>query len=541
MSRNTILNTTSSQFQIITHDGYIENDKERIKKKLNLKSSSINGSEKNSEMMILNYEYQSISTINRKHQNLEKRNERRDNELESSSETLRNPQIKKEINIESPNKTYLNENQFSESDEFNNNIDYNVEESQITNISKIMQLNNSSSQLYKTKQVQINYNDNSQEKSDVSALGLLDDEHSIIFDHQDSIPKFKFINQVIQSNFGYQNIPFEKILKLNSKIIFIIFSFLYDDYGKIMSAGKKIKNLILSTITSKFSYLIQDFQNNYKDIFQFDSFKFKINKYIKQRRKNVSTFYVELKSKIKNNPLLKRNNGISYEIKYSFKMKKQNKQSNLYYQIFKFDIRNDKYYPIWFCSDMDDNNYIKRRIVYSSPVQYFCEGDYIYFKINLIEGNNGIISDITFLPLKNDSAPRKLFLRGIFRSDIEFDKIRDCEIENMVLRWNDENNLIKNSEMYFYVNKCFSKNFEIKEIKYDILKIIFYRVKMIATKIGIVKINRVFNLNIEILPETSSTTNECINIGCVNTYTRSKKIQIRKGTLLILYITDVRN
>ena len=64
---------------------------------------------------------------------------------------------------------------------------------------------------------------------------------------------------------------------------------------------------------------------------------------------------------------------------------------------------------------------------------------------------------------------------------------------------------------------------------------------MIATKIGIVKINRVFNLNIEILPETSSTTNECINIGCVNTYTRSKKIQIRKGTLLILYITDVRN
>ena len=278
MSRNTILNTTSSQFQIITHDGYIENDKERIKKKLNLKSSSINGSEKNSEMMILNYEYQSISTINRKHQNLEKRNERRDNELESSSETLRNPQIKKEINIESPNKTYLNENQFSESDEFNNNIDYNVEESQITNISKIMQLNNSSSQLYKTKQVQINYNDNSQEKSDVSALGLLDDEHSIIFDHQDSIPKFKFINQVIQSNFGYQNIPFEKILKLNSKIIFIIFSFLYDDYGNIMTSGKKMRNLFLPTITSKFSYLIQSFQNIYKSILEFDSFKFKLNK-----------------------------------------------------------------------------------------------------------------------------------------------------------------------------------------------------------------------------------------------------------------------
>ena len=297
----------------------------------------------------------------------------------------------------------------------------------------------------------------------------------------------------------------------------------------------------MSTVTSKFSYLIQAFQKNYKEIFEFNSFKFKINKYIKKRRKNVSTFYVELKSKIKKNPLLKKYNGISYEIKYSFKMKKGNQKSNLYHQIFKFDIRNDKFYPVWFCSEMDDNNYIKRRLVYSSPVQYFCEGDYIFFKINLIEGNNGVISDINFQSLKSDYAPRKLYLRGIFRSDINFDKIRDCEIENMVLRWNDENNLIKNSEMYFYVHKCFSKNFEIKEIKYDILKIIFYKVKMIASKLGIVKINRVFNLNIEILPENSETSNECINIGCVNTYTRNKKIQIRKGTLLILYITDVRN
>jgi hypothetical protein len=540
MSRNGNLNTLNSQFQIITQDGLIENDKERIKKKLNLKNSSRCGSEKNSDILILNYDYQNISTL--KNNITITENEKKENDGTSSSETLRNNQIKKEINVS--NNIILNENinHFSDSEDLKNNEDYNVEESQITNLSKIMQLNNSSTAIYnKVKKTQNVFNDNSQEKSDVSALGLLDDEHTIMLEHQDSLPKFKFINEVVQSNLGYENIPFEKISRLNSKIIFNIFTFLYDDYGKIMSSGKKMKNLFMSTVTSKFSYLIQAFQKNYKEIFEFSSFKFKINKYIKQRRKNVSTFYVELKSKIKKNPLLKKYNGISYEIKYSFKMKKGNQKSNLYHQIFKFDIRNDKFYPVWFCSEMNDNNYIKRRLVYSSPVQYFCEGDHIFFKINLIEGNNGVISDINFQSLKSDYAPRKLYLRGIFRSDINFDKIRDCEIENMVLRWNDENNLIKNSEMYFYVNKCFSKNFEIKEIKYDILKIIFYRVKMIATKIGIVKINRVFNLNIEILPETSSTTNECINIGCVNTYTRSKKIQIRKGTLLILYITDVRN
>ena len=539
MSRNGNLNTLNSQFQIITQDGLIENDKERIKKKLNLKNSSRCGSEKNSDILILNYDYQNISTL--KNNITITENEKKENDGTSSSETLRNNQIKKEINVS--NNVILNENinHFSDSEDLKNNEDYNVEESQITNLSKIMQLNNSSTAIYnKVKKTQNVFNDNSQEKSDVSALGLLDDEHTIMLEHQDSLPKFKFINEVVQSNLNYENIPFEKISRLNSKIIFNIFTFLYDDYGKIMSSGKKMKNLFMSTVTSKFSYLIQAFQKNNKEIFEFNSFKFKINKYIKQRRKNVSTFYVELKSKIKNNPLLKRNNGISYEIKYSFKMKKQNKQSNLYYQIFKFDIRNDKYYPIWFCSDMDDTNFIKRRLIYSSPVQYFCEGDFIFFKINLIEGNNGIISDINFQPLKNDTVPRKLYLRGLYRTDINFDKIRDCEVENMVLRWNDENNLIKNNEMYLNVHKVFSKNFEIKEINYDLSKLAFYRIKMLATKIGIFKINRIFNLNIEILSENSQLTNECINIGCVNIYTKSKKIQIRKGTLLILYIIDIQ-
>ena len=176
MSRNnnSILNTSNSQFQVITTDGIIENDKERIKKKLNLKSSSRNGSEKNSEMLILNYDYQSISTITKKIHNSEKKNDKRENDGTSSSETLRNPQIKKEINIDSPNKILLNENfnQFSDSEDFNNNLDYNVEESQITNLSKIMQLNNPSSPLNKGKKTQNVYNDISQEKSDVSALGL---------------------------------------------------------------------------------------------------------------------------------------------------------------------------------------------------------------------------------------------------------------------------------------------------------------------------------------------------------------------------------
>ena len=64
---------------------------------------------------------------------------------------------------------------------------------------------------------------------------------------------------------------------------------------------------------------------------------------------------------------------------------------------------------------------------------------------------------------------------------------------------------------------------------------------MKAEKIGLIKKNRIFNLNLEILDEEAEITNECIYIGCINTYTQNKILQIRKGTIIILYITDLKN
>ena len=189
---------------------------------------------------------------------------------------------------------------------------------------------------------------------------------------------------------------------------------------------------------------------------------------------------------------------------------------------------------------MDERNYSQRRLVYSSPVQNYCEKDHIIFKIDLIEGNN-FITDIQFLNVKILSAPKGLYEKAVFRSDIGYDGMRDCEIENMILRWNSENNLIRNSEMLFYIKKTFEKYFILNEIKYDISKIVFYKIKMKANKVGLIKRNRIFNLNLEILDVESEITNECIYIGCVNTFTQNKVLQIRKGTIIILYITDLKN
>ena len=56
----------------------------------------------------------------------------------------------------------------------------------------------------------------------------------------------------------------------------------------------------------------------------------------------------------------------------------------------------------------------------------------------------------------------------------------------------------------------------------------------------VIKKNRIFNINLQI-NETSEITNECIYIGCVNTFTQNKILQIRKGTIIILYITDLKS
>ena len=44
---------------------------------------------------------------------------------------------------------------------------------------------------------------------------------------------------------------------------------------------------------------------------------------------------------------------------------------------------------------------------------------------------------------------------------------------------------------------------------------------MQAEKVGIIKKNRIFNINLQI-NETSEITNECIYIGCVSTFTYNK-------------------
>ena len=555
MSKKTLNNSRNSQYQIISFEEQIQNDKERIRRKFNFTNSN-NNSLNSSNIS----DIQSQLSICSKKKNLNNKNEqiiiKKKSEKSSITEIIEeaignNESINNTINRKNNNNINNNNNtnddyynvENSERElefdiiEKNNKSNNPVNEESILNSNKKMKRIGSSPFLKANNKFSNLLKDN---HSNVSALGLLDDEHIIIRNHQEEVSKFKFIHEVLKNNLSYENISIKKFLALDNKCTFNIFSFLYDNYKIIMTTGKKIKNAFNLTLKSKFSYIIENFKSKYKEILQFESFKFIQSETIMLKKKKIPIFSIFFKCKIKETPYLLKYEGISYEITYSFKNSQSRNKDSLYYQIYKFDIRKNKYYPIWICSEMDERNYSQRRLVYSSPVQNYVEKDHIILKIDLIEGNN-FIYDINFLDIKILEAPQNLYEKGVFKSEIGYDGMRDCEIENMILRWNNANNLIRNSEMLFYIKRTFGNYFSFKDIKYDISKIIFFKIKMQAEKVGLIKKNRIFNINLQILNETSEITNECIYIGCVNTFTQNKILQIRKGTIIILYITDLKS
>ena len=285
MSKKTLNNSRNSQYQIISFEEQIQNDKERIRRKFNFTNSN-NNSLNSSNIS----DIQSQLSICSKKKNLNNKNEQII--IEKKSEKSSITEIIEEAigNNESINNTINRKN----NNNINNNTNddyYNVENSERELEFDIIEKNNKSNNPVNDESI---LNSNKKMKrigsspflkannkfsnflkdnhSNVSALGLLDDEHIIIRNHQEEVSKFKFIHEVLKNNLSYENISIKKFLALDNKCTFNIFSFLYDNYKIIMTTGKKIKNAFNLTLKSKFSYIIKNFKSKYKEILQFESF-----------------------------------------------------------------------------------------------------------------------------------------------------------------------------------------------------------------------------------------------------------------------------
>ena len=434
-------------------------------------------------------------------------------------------------------------------------------------------------------------NDNSEKRmTEVNTMGLLDDDEYNQENRKkmlNNINRYFFIEDIIEKNNKFESLSFDKFNKISNKAKYKIISFCYDNYKNIMNSSKQMRNIIIEALDDIFSPCINDFNNKYKDILIIDNYKFNAHEFVKKKlkRKKFRTFCLYLKARIlPKNEYLIRYGDVGFEISYKYKIKTLKKESEQktnrtyksensyiskyhtkeeYIQIYKFDLRKDKNYPMWLSSERDEifnsdsksinsiffkilkkDELYQKHLIYSSPVININENDYIVFRIDLIENYN-IIESISFNEPIVQSINKNYFHKTRFKQDQKFDKMRDCENELVINVWHDDftfkeyvDKNIKYKDFLPKLKKTFQEYFQIVESKYDISKFVFIRLTMKAKKVGVLKKNIFSNKDIEIVDIDSPLTKECIPINFVNTFSLNKNLKIKIGKVIDFYLIE---
>ena len=445
------------------------------------------------------------------------------------------------------------------------------------------------------EEIQQNYRpfmtDNSERRrTEVNTMGLLDDDEYNQENRKkmlNNINKYIFIEDIIEKNNKFESLSFDKFNKISNKAKWKIISFCYDNYRNIMNSSIYMRNSILEAFEDKFGPCINDFSCKYKNILLLYNYKFNIHEFIKPKlkRKKFRTFCLYIKAKIlPNNEYFLKYGDVGFEISYKYKIRTLKKDPNEkshrtdfsersyiskyhtqeeYIQIYKFDLRKNKNYPMWLSSERDEifncnsrsincliskvlkrDELYQKHLIYSSPVINVNENDYIVFRIDLIENYN-VIENISFNEPIVQSINKQYFHKTSYKQDQKFDKMRDCENELAINVWHDDftiNEYIEKNTKYKdflpKLKKTFQEYFQITETKYDISKFVFIRMTLKAKKTGILKANLFSNKDIEIVEKETSLVKECVPINFVNTFSLSKKLKIKIGTFVDIYLIE---
>ena len=116
---------------------------------------------------------------------------------------------------------------------------------------------------------------------------------------------------------------------------------------------------------------------------------------------------------------------------------------------------------------------------------------------------------------------------------IKISNFRFNEIEFSINIWKNLNNLT-DKNFINNVLKYYENNFEIEDVRYEIVKYYVFKIKLKANKTGIISRNKYIGYNIEIIEKDENYINEEQGIGILNSgYNNNDKIlKIRKGNNL---------
>ena len=473
-----------------------------------------------------------------------------------------NNMINSNMNFEKRKEINKNINNYSKKNSinysYNNNINYNVTEEENKNSSiKTNNNNNIDNKYYLLNQMnelikkdeqelqtsQFKNKAQSQTNSEKNNIASKFEKQSIynISPRFSSIEKslinhnslknksYIFIEDIEQKNKNIPMLNINKLLSLEDISIYKLISFSYDNYTSIISSNKLLKNKINISFKNIFQPIISDFQNKYSSFLKVLSFSFHNKNFINNHDKN-NLLNLEIKCQIITKEIKK-----SYEIGCNYIS-----NGKKYDYMWKFDVQKKSDIKLWLCTELEEINNLYKKYSYTSQVSSFCYQDEIILIFNIFsKGNNINLNSIEWMEPIISNAILGVYENSKFISSFKYDQLRACEVETQILFWK---NITPNIDGGIVDNfkKIYEKNFEIKNIYFDISKFYFFKFEMIAKNIGIIKQNKFFSFDINIIEYKSHLTNEIQCIYLMNSNYFNKSMDIRLGTRVTFYIIDMR-
>ena len=344
--------------------------------------------------------------------------------------------------------------------------------------------------------------------------------------------KFLFIEDIENKIKNMPVINLKKMISLNNECLFNLISYSYDNYSNIISIHELVKKKLEKTLKAKFQHAINDFRHKYGSFLNVLDFSFNQKKFNLNNKKNnsLNTLNLEIKCEI-----------ITQEINKSYEIGCNYISNNKDYDYFwKFDVLNKNDIKLWICTELNKINNVYKKFTYTSQVSSFCYKDIIKFQFNIFSKDKIIDpKSIEWTEPVISMVPGGVYEKSKFISKYTFDQIRACEVETQILFW--KNKLPKDDgDIVNRVKKIYGKLFDIQNIRYDVSKFYFFKIEMIAKKIGLLKQNEFSDFDINIVDDKVNLENEIQCIYLMNSYYYTKKMDVRIGTNIILYIVDMK-
>ena len=344
--------------------------------------------------------------------------------------------------------------------------------------------------------------------------------------------KFLFIDDIENKIKDMPVINLKKMLNLNNECLFNLISYSYDNYSNIISIHNLVKKKVEKSLKAKFQLAINDFRHKYGSFLNVLDFNFNQKKFNLNNKKNNSLNILNLEIKCE---IITQEINKSYEIGCNYISNKKN-----YDYFWKFDVLNKSDIKIWICTELNKINNVYKKFTYTSQVSSFCYKDIIKFQFNIFSKDNLIDpKSIEWTEPVISIVPGGIYEKSKFICKYSFDQIRACEVETQILFWKnklpeDDGNIVNK------VKKIYGKLFDIQNIRYDVSKFYFFKIEMKAKKIGLLKQNEFSDFDINIVDNKIHLENEIQCIYLMNSYYYTKKMDVRIGTNIILYIVDMK-